>query len=93
MNEPVTQGDRYNIPFDVNGDLTGATTICRARRAGSAPVILTHAVLVPASGSGVILDTSALPVGEFNVELEATNGPQIVTYKVREPLVIVAAIG
>jgi hypothetical protein len=93
MNEPVTQGDRYDVPFTVNGNITGATTIVRAQRGRGTFIPLDHTVTDHETGTGVLTDTSALAVGEYDVELEATYGAQVVTYKTREPLVIVRQIG
>ena len=91
--EEVTRGDRYDIPFSVNNNLEGASTIVRAKRPGSPFVTLPHSITDEAAGAGILTDTSALPVGDYDVELEATKGSQIITYKVVEPLIIRAQIG
>ena len=93
MSEQVTAGDRYDIPFSVNNDLQGATTVLRVKRAGSAMVTLPHSITDDVNGAGIITDTSSLPVGEYSVELEATKGTQIITYKAKEPLVIGPQLG
>jgi hypothetical protein len=80
--EPITQGDKYEIPFKVNGDLTGATTTLRVKR-GRVSTALTHTVTDAAAGEGVITDTSALPSGSYRASLRAVNGDQKVTYRLK----------
>lgn len=93
MTEPITRGDKYDIPFTVNGDLTGATTTLRVKLGRGDAVELAHTVTDAAGGEGVITDTSALPVGVYRTELEAANGEQLVTYRLTGHLTVVDDLG
>jgi hypothetical protein len=93
MTEPIRRGDKYDIPFKVNGDLTGATTTVRVRLGRAAAVELDHTVTDHVGGEGLIHDTSALPIGPYRAELEAVNGEQRVTYPLTGYLIVEADLG
>lgn len=98
MTEPITRGDRYDIPFKVNGDLTGFATTLRFRLGRDAAVTVPHTITTAAEGEGVITDSSALPVGGFRAELEAVlgdpeNPTQRVTYPVKGFVTVAPDLG
>jgi hypothetical protein len=93
MTEPIRRGDKYDIPFKVNGDLTGSDTTLRVKLGRSTAVELDHTVTDHVGGEGVIRDTSALPVGSYRAELEAVNGEQRVTYPLPGYLIVEGDLG
>jgi hypothetical protein len=93
MTEPITRGDKYDIPFKVTGDLTGAATTFRVKLSWGEEIPLEHTVTDAVAGEGIIKDTSALAIGSYTAELEAVNGEQRVTYPLKGFLVIDPDIG
>lgn len=91
MVEPVSRGDKFPIPFKVNGDLTGKITTVTALKLGAAVgVTIPYAVTNAASGEGNLTDTSSLGVGSYRLELEALGpGDERVTYRMKDPLRVV----
>ena len=78
----VKRGDKYDVTFTVNADLTGATTRLLANRQYTTgePTLLGHTVTDPVNGVVTHTLTGTLDPGRYNVELEATRGGETFTF-------------
>ena len=78
----VKHGDRFDITFTANGDLTGATVRLLARRRYTTGDPLELTSTVTDAVNGVVKHTldGTLEPGTYNVELETTRGGEVVTF-------------
>lgn len=75
----VKAGDRYPTYWKVPADLTGASVRLIARRGSNPAVVLSTTVPNPATGVVEHLLDGTLTVGHYAVELEITQGGNIIT--------------
>lgn len=75
----VKTGDTYVTTWRVPLDLTGATVRLIAKRPRHDPVVLDTTIADAPNGVVEHVLTGTLPVGNYLVELEITNGATIVT--------------
>ncbi len=75
----VKTGDKYPTIWRVPMNLTGCTVRLIAKRDHNPPVVLPTTVPDPVNGVVEHILTGTLAVGLYKVEMEITNGPQIVT--------------
>lgn len=75
----VKTGDTYATTWTVPLNLTGSTVRLIARKRGFDPIVLPTTITDAANGVVQHVLTGTLPVGNYLVELEVTNGSVIVT--------------
>ena len=75
----VKAGDRYPTYWHVPADLTGATVRLIARRGSNPPIILPSTVSNATGGIVTHTLDGTLTVGRYAVELEITQGAQVIT--------------
>lgn len=75
----VKRGDTYTTLY-LNSDLTGATLRVPHRVPPSGPVTLLTGTVSNATAGEVRIDTSTLPVGTYELEVEVTVGGSTDTY-------------
>lgn len=76
----VKQGDTHAVQWKANLDLTGATVRLIAKPRTGDPIILNSTITD--AGEGVVTHTltGTLPTGTYKVELEVTDGDEIITF-------------
>lgn len=72
--------DTYPIYFTANKDLTGTTFRLLARKKGSKTPIVLNAIATSNLGEVEHTLTGTLAVGVYEVELEVTDGGEIMTF-------------
>lgn len=75
----VKQGDRYPTYWHVPADLTGSTVRLIARRGANPAQVLASTVVNAQGGVVQHVLTGTLTVGTYAVELEITQGANIIT--------------
>lgn len=75
----VKAGDRYPTYWHVPANLTGSTVRLIARRGSNPAVVLPSSVTDPVGGIVTHVLDGTLTVGQYAVELEITQGAQIIT--------------
>ncbi len=73
-------GDEHPIQWKANLDLTGATVRIVARPLVGAPVVLASTITDAAEGLVTHQLDGTLPLGTYKVELEVTDGEEIITF-------------
>ncbi|MCK8477245.1 hypothetical protein [Microbacterium aurugineum] len=76
----VKENDTHPVEFKANADLTGATVRLTARTRTGEPIDLPCSVVDASEGLVQHILTGALPKGTYRVELETTNGGEIITF-------------
>lgn len=76
----VKQGDTHAVQWKANMDLAGATVRLIARPRVGLPIVLASAVTDAAQGVVSHTLTGLLAIGTYKVELEVTNGVEIITF-------------
>ncbi len=76
----VKQGDTHAISWKANLDLTGASVRVVARPRNGDPIILASTLLDAAAGVVQHMLTGTLALGSYKVELEVTDGAEIITF-------------
>jgi hypothetical protein len=91
----VKQHDNVRTTWQVNMDITGATTRLLARRPNAPAVELTHTVVDAPAGIVEHFTTGTLPVATYRVELEIVRGGEKITAPTDhyENLVVITDLG
>lgn len=76
----VKQGDTHAVQWKANLDLTGATVRLVAKPRTGDPIILNTTITDPSEGLVTHTLTGTLPTGTYKVELEVTDGGEIITF-------------
>lgn len=76
----IKQGDTHSIQWKANLDLTGATVRVIARPRTGEPIVLASTITDAAEGLVSHTLTGTLALGTYKVELEVTDGGQIITF-------------
>jgi len=76
----VKTGDTHVIQWKANLDLTGATVRLVAKPRTGAPIVLASTVTDAAEGLVSHMLTGTLPKGPYDIELEVTDGSEIITF-------------
>lgn len=76
----VKNGDVHAVQWKANADLTAATVRLVARSRSGEPIVLNTTVTDAAEGIVTHTLTGTLPTGTYRIELEVTDGGEIITY-------------
>lgn len=76
----VKQGDTHVVQWKANLDLTTATVRLVAKPRTGEPVVLATTITDAAEGLVSHTLTGTLPIGTYKVELEVTDGGEIITF-------------
>lgn len=76
----IKQGDTHEVSWKANMDLTGATARVVAKDRDGLVTVLASTITDAAEGLVTHTLTGTLALGSYKVELEVTDGGQIITF-------------